>query len=214
MVSVERIKYPRTPHLPWSEGYSSDDQFTRLLRSFQDHEIVCTEKRDGECTSLYADGYIHARSVDAASHEWQSWVKGFWQERCYLLPEGWRICGENLYATHSIYYPSLTSYFEAFSIWDGNICLSWDETLEWFKELDIVSVPVLYRGKFDQGILQSLAATLDTAVCEGYVIRWTDMFGCDEFSKAVAKFVRAGHVQTDQHWSRNWKPNTLLRSDP
>lgn len=202
------LKYPRTPHLPWSKGVTSDDRTLETLSGFQGQEIVCTEKRDGECSSLYSDGYIHARSIESASRDWQSWLKRFWQERYYDIPHGWRVCGENLYAAHSIKY-TLESYFEAFSIWNGYLCLSWDETLEWLEMLDIKPVPVLYRGAFDEGFLRQLANSLDAETCEGYVIRSAESFTYESFSSHVAKFVRANHVQTDQHWTKSWKPNEL-----
>ena len=35
---------------------------------------------------------------------------------------------------------------------------------------------------------------------EGYVVRLADSFDVGDFSKSIAKYVRAGHVQTDEHW--------------
>ena len=29
------------------------------------------------------------------------------------------------------------------------------------------------------------------------------------FSTHVAKYVRKGHVQTDEHWSKNWKESKV-----
>ena len=44
-----------------------------------------------------------------------------------------------------------------FSVWNElNVCLSWDETEEWAQRLGLVTVPVLYRGIWDedgQGLL-------------------------------------------------------------
>lgn len=40
---------------------------------------------------------------------------------------------------------------------------------------------------------------------EGYVVRISDSFHYDDFSKSVAKCVRAGHVgSTDDHWMIQW----------
>lgn len=204
-----RIKYPRTCHLPWSLGISSDDKVIESLDRFYGKYIVCTEKRDGECTTSYHDGYLHARSIDGDNHPWQSWLKRFWQERCYDLPEGWRICGENLYAKHSISY-ELEVYFEGFSIWDdSNLCLSWKDTIEWFGLLGIKPVPILYEGIFDENLLKNIANKIDNAKCEGYVIRLANSFNYTQFTSSVAKFVRKNHVQTDQHWSKTWVKNSL-----
>lgn len=40
---------------------------------------------------------------------------------------------------------------------------------------------------------------------EGVVVRTRDSFDNNDFATHVAKFVRIGHVQTDEHWTRNWK---------
>ncbi len=37
-------------------------------------------------------------------------------------------------------------------------------------------------------------------VCEGYVIRTVGPFPVHEFSLNVRKYVRPGHVTTDEHW--------------
>lgn len=71
---------------------------------FIGREIVVTEKMDGENTTVYKDGYVHARSVDVTSKPWQSWLHSRVCIACKALPDGWRVCGENLYAKHSISY--------------------------------------------------------------------------------------------------------------
>ena len=85
---------------------------------------------DGENTSLYQNAY-HARSVESRGHPSRSRVKSFHAQIQGDIPSGWRICGENLYATHSIKYENLKSYFLGFSVWnEQNMCLSWEETTE------------------------------------------------------------------------------------
>ena len=42
---------------------------------------------------------------------------------------------------------------------------------------------------------------------EGFVVRDIESFPIDEFSKHVAKYVRANHVQTDKHWRETWTKN-------
>ena len=56
---MNRIKYPRTPHLPFSPGRSDDD--IGLGKVEFTGEVVVTEKLDGENTTLYHD-YLHART--------------------------------------------------------------------------------------------------------------------------------------------------------
>jgi hypothetical protein len=95
------VKYPRTLHLPWSPGATSDDRIHTNLSGFEGEEVVITEKMDGENTSLYRD-YYHARSLDSNSHPSQSWARQFHAQISWNIPEGWRVCAENLYARHSI----------------------------------------------------------------------------------------------------------------
>lgn len=121
---LERIKYPRTLHCPWSDGINSDDKIHKDMSLFFNKEIVVTEKMDGENTTCYFDGYTHARSIDSKYHESRNWLKNFWNERCWSLPKYYRICGENLYAQHSILYNNLESYFYGFSLWKDDICFS------------------------------------------------------------------------------------------
>ena len=62
---MESYKYPRTFHLPWSPGVASDDKVIESLDAFVGREVVVTEKMDGENSSLYSNGHIHARSMDS-----------------------------------------------------------------------------------------------------------------------------------------------------
>lgn len=40
---------------------------------------------------------------------------------------------------------------------------------------------------------------------EGIVSRNIEEYSVENFSKNVFKYVRKGHVKTDEHWTRNWK---------
>lgn len=194
------VKYPRTYHLPWSDGVGKSDRVLSSISIFEGKEVVVTEKMDGENTSLYND-YIHARSLDSAGNATRAWVKGFWATIRQDIPKGWRVCGENLYAKHSIKYENLNSYFLGFSIWDSNnYCLDWDTTQDWFNLLGIKAVPVLYRGIFNERSIKDLYNPQDYESKEGYVIRVSGRFHYREFNKSVAKYVRKDHVKTSKHW--------------
>lgn len=207
-----RYKYPKTMHLPWSPGLQNDDRLMPDVDCFLGKEVVITEKMDGENTTMYRD-YIHARSIDSQNHPSRNWVKGRHGRIKHLIPEGWRICGENLYATHSIHYEDLTDYFMLFSVWSrGNVCMSWNITEQYAKILDVPTVPVLYRGKWDEWV--KVHALTDAFVYqdgkEGYVVRVADSFCYTDFDKSVAKYVRKDHIQTDEHWmNKAIVPNAL-----
>lgn len=203
-----KIKYPRTPHFEWSEGKTSDDKVLSNLSSFEGEDIVITEKMDGENTTLMTD-CIFARSLDSVDHPSRHWVKGLWGNIKHLIPTGWRICGENLYAKHSLAYNNLPSYFMVFSIWDeNNICLSVDDTLEYCELLGLIHVPILYRGKFNIDIIKNFK--INTEKQEGFVMRKARSFPFSEFKTSVVKWVRAGHVTTEDHWMyQKITPNKL-----
>jgi hypothetical protein len=165
---------------------------------FEGQDVVVTEKLDGENTSMYSD-HIHARSMDSRHHPSRTWVKALHGSIAHQIPIKWRLCGENLYARHSIAYDELKSYFYLFSIWnEHNHCLSWKDTKEWAALLGLELPPVLYEGTWDEAIIRAI--TLDLSKQEGYVVRTIVGFAYQDFAKHVAKWVRKEHVQTDQHW--------------
>ncbi|GAA1945314.1 RNA ligase family protein [Kitasatospora viridis] len=196
-----RTHYPRTPHLPWSPGASADDLRTGDLSGLRGREVVVTEKLDGENTTLYRDG-LHARSLDSAHHPSRTWVKALQGRIGPTVPQGWRICGENLFARHSIAYRELAGYFYGFSVWDAqDRCLDWDLTVRWLGERGVPVPRVLWRGVLDDRAVRALRALrLDLDHQEGYVVRTADGFPRAEFGQRVAKWVRPGHVQTSTHW--------------
>lgn len=166
------------------------------------------------CT-VYPDGYIHARSLDGNKHPWQSWIKSYIQSWYKDIPQGWRVCGENLYPQHSIAYtfPNDGYFFQVFGIYnDKNECLSYDDTWIWCDILGLKMVDVFYYGKYDKdAIMQKFNKYQSNSKneVEGFVIRNVDSFHYDNFNENVGKYVRANHVQTDAHWSENWKPNKV-----
>lgn len=202
---TEYVKYPRTRHLPWSPGASQKGERTlQSLAALEGERVVVTAKMDGEQTTMYP-GYLHARSIHYRGHPSRHWVKRLHSEVGYLIPERWRVCGENLYARHSIVYRNLPSYFLLFSVWDAeNYALSWDETLEWAALLGLATVPALYDGPWDeQAVRDCLRAEWGGDECEGYVVRVARRFHFREFKSAVGKYVREGHVQTHGGWMRS-----------
>lgn len=192
------VKYPRTYHLPWSKGVTDDD---KVMQNPSDNfnNIVVTEKMDGENTTMYRD-YIHARSIDGRNHPSRDWVKNFHAQIAHDIPEGWRICGENLYATHQIKYDDLSTYFLGFSVWnEKNVCLDWNETLEWFDLLGITPVRDLYSGIFDKEIFHEIWKDY-SGESEGYIVRNFDSFHYKDFRYNVDKYVKANFVAGRRHW--------------
>ena len=205
-----RLKYPRTFHLPFSPGLQSDDKMVEDLSFLENKQVVATVKMDGENTSLYSDGYLHARSIDSKSNWTRDIAKKLHSEILHEIPSNWRLCCENVYAKHSIYYPPgyLKGYLYLLSVWDeNNKCLSWEDTLEFSGLWKLPTPEVLYEGIFDLKKLQEVAKNLDTELQEGFVVRLKDSFDYNDFSRSVVKYVRKGHVQTDEHWLKSAIPN-------
>lgn len=210
---IQYVKYPRTFHLPWSPGATSDDKrmSENVAYELLNREVVVTVKMDGENTNMYSD-HIHARSLDSKRSADRDWVKNLWSNIRHEIPEGWRLCGENLFAKHSLSYNSLTSYFQLFSMWnDRNVCLSWDDTKEWATLLGVETVPVLYQGLW-KGIDETLTF-LENAPQkalegehEGYVVRLASSFRLKDFQHCVGKYVRANHVA---HHARHWRRSAI-----
>lgn len=205
------VKYPRTYHMPWSNLLKND----RMLHNddmFKNKRVIVTLKMDGENTTFYND-YIHARSLESSSHNSRNWVKGLWSRISYLLDENMRVCGENLYAKHSIRYENLPSYFMVFSVWIDNICLSWDETIEYSKILGLDTVHVIYDGIYNKEKIESAFKKYETEN-EGYVVRLADEFKYMDFRRSVGKFVRPEFRQmvndSHGHWiSKKIEKNKL-----
>lgn len=211
---ADYVKYPRTPHLPWSnpgqgDCVSGDEHFVG-------RDVVVTAKMDGENTSCYRD-HVHTRSLGGLSHPTQSWMKKHWSEWGWMLDEGMRVCGENLYAVHTLRYAELESYFLAFSVWVGDECLSWSESLEYFGILGLSHVPVIYEGPYDRAAISDAYASWKDGSCEGYVVRLASSFRYGSFRKSVGKFVEAEFKQAadaarGRDWSRQQERN-LLHND-
>lgn len=203
---MTHYKYPRTPHLPWSEGKGSREDLVLLDTShFEGKQVVVTVKMDGENTSIYKD-HIHARSLDYKSHPSRdalvAWAKNTVQPALWLRDwQDIRVCLENCYAKHSIHYTHLENHFLVHSLWWNILCYSWETTCDFCDKHLLTTVPVLYKGIYNEPLIKELySQSYNGDEMEGYVIRITDPFFYNDFGRNVAKFVRSNHVQTNEHW--------------
>ena len=94
-------KYPRTPHLPWSEGFTEDDKRLADVAHFKGKTVGFFEKLDGE-NCVFSREACHARSLDGPVKPWQSYRTSQWAQMAVDIPMGMEICMEDLYAVHSI----------------------------------------------------------------------------------------------------------------
>ena len=209
-----KVKYPRTLHLPNSLGVTSDDKIIQDLTPFLQRMLVISEKMDGENTSMTSNAFW-ARSLDSKNHPSRNYVKQLWGNIKHKIPEGFRICGENLYAKHSIWYQELPSYFLVHSIWIENDCLSWEDTKYICADLELVTVPIIGYGIYSNELellksVEFFIGQLNLELSEGLVIRYDESFSYDKFSTSVVKWVREKHIASNEHWMHSKiKANTL-----
>lgn len=197
-------KYFKTYHLPQTMAATHDD---KILTNSQVQEwfipmedAYASIKFDGENTTI-GRGFSHARSLDSRDHWSRHHIKRLAATLYRDIEPGWRICGENLLATHSIHYSNLESFFAVFSVWDEtNTRLSLDEMKDYCDCLDLWMAPVLARGPFKDIDFKNHFG-LDFDKDEGYVTSNAGRFHYSEAQKNIAKVVRPNHVQTDEHWT-------------
>jgi hypothetical protein len=216
-------KYPRISHLPWSPGGTSDDRRLPDVSSLLKVKVTITEKLDGSNVCLERDG-VYARSHNQApDHPSFDLLKAFHASVRSRIPDGLQIFGEWLYAKLSIHYQGLPSYLMVFGVrnLDSLFWLSWEDVELWAEELGVPTVPVLYSQKMSFRTVEQLKAYTEYAatsnsggggpVLEGLVVRQTLEFPDEDFSRAVAKWVRKNHVQADDHWRTQPIVRNLLR---
>jgi len=206
-------KFPRIGHLENSKSISSDDIYTNA--NFIGKRIVITEKLDGENTVM-GRGYCHARSMDSGRAPWRDYILRIHSFVSNNIPPSMRICGENLYAEHSIQYKGFLPFY-VFQITDEDKVLSWEDTCIYAEILGLTMVPLIYIGEYQPVLFQqdifkfrSLRESQEQET-EGYVIRNADEFDEVDFDKNIAKWVRPNHIKTDEHWTKTWKPNQNIR---
>lgn len=210
-------KYPRTYHLPWSPGATSDDKISNSTNNLIGIDIVITEKLDGSNTSMINTGVFGRSHAVFTKNEWDREVRQLHDLKVRgQLEDNVFLFGENMEGIHSIEYSNLKSYFYLFGVRDNNIWIPWDSVEEYSYLLEIPTVPVLFKGKVnDEKELKSIVDNLVNRKSElggereGIVVRNAGLFHNDDFAENVMKWVRKGHVTTDQHWTRNWRRATL-----
>ncbi len=216
---MESRKYSRTYHFPFSPGTTSGDRITKDWTGILQHELVMTEKLDGENTCLKTSG-VYARSHAAPTiSPWSVKMRELWEYHKRWLGD-LEIFGENLYAIHSIEYEKLDSYFYIFAIRLHDEWLSWEEVEFYAGVLELPTVPVIRQTVFsEKEIVENIETEMQNGSrlggeCEGFVFRNSGSFHVDDFSKNVLKYVRKNHVKTDEHWTRNWKRAKLWFEKP
>lgn len=224
------LKYPSTKHWPWSQTVHRDDSYHQSPEFFVGKEVVITEKLDGGNTCLY-DGEVYARSVQAPSHDgWMAMVRKHhaWKSITNIGCSNHIILyGEDLFGIHSIEYNPIKEdeTFRLFAVRTldkskkkYDIFRRWDDVMMQSRVRNLPLIPVVFRGFFS--CVEHITEFFENEIkngsqlggeCEGFVMRVTNEFEAEDFALNVCKYVRANHVQTDQHWRKNWKQCQLKK---
>ena len=213
-------KYPKTPHWPWSPAVERDDGVHPDPARFVGSTVVVTEKLDGGNTLLHS-GRVYGRSIAAPSEgKWMAMVKKH---------HAWKVSdpdvflyGEDIYGVHSIAYDPVPEdeTFYAFALRNGEGAFaSFAELEAYANQQKMPIVPVLFKGCFQS--IDQLREFVERAhgepsvlggEREGVVMRLARGYHTQEFASNVCKSVRQGHVNTDEHWNRNWRPCRISRA--
>ena len=217
-----RLKYPRTSYWPHSPTIGRGDAVHPDPERFVGRPVVVTEKLDGSNVLIHR-GKVYGRSVAAeAANKWLAMVKKHhaWK----ITDPDVHLYGEDIYGVHSIEYAPVreTETFHAFALRDSRGGFESFAALERFAtERSIPVVPVIFRGSFAsvgemREFIQREHAKQSAlgGEREGVVVRIAEGFASADFARNVCKSVRPDHVQTDRHWTRNWRPCALRRDGP
>ncbi|KAJ3051667.1 hypothetical protein HK097_007296 [Rhizophlyctis rosea] len=213
--------FPSIPHLPFSPQVHSDDTVlsSTTKSPFVGVEVIITEKLDGG-NCCWHNGTVYARTHShPASHDSFGPIKALFARMQDLLPKDLYLFGENMTGIHSIEYSNLHSPFYLFAVHDPTFkppkWWSWDDVNTLANQLSLPTVPIFYRGTFktmsqiESWMTKRMASVEGSTFggqVEGFVIRpaadFSDNGGQLEW---IAKYVRKGHVQTDEGWKRTWR---------
>ena len=212
------MKYPSTPYHPKSPSQGTLlDRIHKDPKRFTGIPITITEKLDGSNTMIH-QGQVYGRSIAAPTHnKWAGMVKKHhaWK----VIEKDIYLYGENLFGIHSIEYKPMTEEetFRVFAIRKGYKFLGAMDTAAWCRIKDIPTVPIVFEGvlynqwEIDKIMSNPTGESQIGGQREGFVLRTTKHFHAKDFSDHVCKSVRPNHVQTKEHWTRNWKPCKLKK---
>jgi len=202
-------KYPRSFHLPWSPGGTSDDKRLRDVSALVGVPIVITEKLDGSNLTYTSKSVFSRSHAGPPAHPSFDLAKATHGRIRHQISEGISIFCEYCYAVHSIEYEELPSTSFVFGVRDDarDVWWDWDMVAAQAAELGLPTVPVLFRGVLETAKeLEALTVALASKRSafgrdrEGVVARVAGEFPGASFGRSLGKWVRKDHVQTDDHW--------------
>ncbi len=155
-------KYPRSFHLPWSPGGTSDDRRLADVSALVGAEVVITEKCDGS-NLTYTRRHVFSRShAGPPGHPSFDLAKATHARIAHLLSEGLSLFCEYCYAVHSIEYQALPDYSLVFGARDDETGTwwEWDMVAAQARDVGLPTVPVLFHGTVGRPTSRAWAATM------------------------------------------------------
>ena len=209
-VQISVDKFHRIYHLPNSPGLTRDDKKIQdLTMLVAMGPVMFMEKLDGSNICIGKD-YLHARSHNGPpTHPSFDYLKQIAPGIQSQIPTGWSLYFEYCYAVHALVYPEMKNCLHLIGIKDeiSNTYMDW-KTVSWVAAaLELTTVPVLLVDgtpniKSIQDTATKLAGlrSLYGPQKEGIVVRTTEAYKTGVSDRVIAKYVRAGHVLTNEHW--------------
>ena len=197
--------------MPESPGGTRDDRRLSSVDHFAGRRVIITEKLDGSNLCMTRDA-VYARSHAAApGHPSFDAAKALHARVRDGISPGLSIFGEWCWAVHSIRYEGIPNPpFFVFGVRDDTTALWWAWNLVRDFIPGILGLPVVpqvgpsfIESGLDPEWYVPLAKCPSTfgGEREGLVFRVANAFYVRDFDRSVAKYVRANHVQTDEHWT-------------
>lgn len=204
------MRYPKTPHC---------DPNIIIPKGW-----IVTIKIDGENSSIYYDGTFHIRSINSKSPSKDGRAKA-WASMIapILCAEGYhRLVFENCYDQHSIHYVKPFNPLHAFyqtilitkMVGDEETVIPYEESSTFCQNYGIATTPIVCIADGERTV-SDYAQLINTKYQEGLVFRNPASFPLENLHQSIVKWVRRGHVQTDQHWryDTSLQPNEVQYKD-
>ncbi|MBF2067144.1 MAG: RNA ligase family protein [Calothrix sp. C42_A2020_038] len=160
---MEKVyKYPRTHHIQGSRLQPGDEDLDSIpFDDIKDRYLVVEEKVDGAnaAISFASTGEIKLQSrghyLTGGAREkhfnlFKQWANTHASAFYSVLGSRYILFGEWLYAKHTIFYDALPHYFLEYDVFDSEnqVFLSTATRQQLLASLPLVSVPILFTGKF------------------------------------------------------------------
>jgi hypothetical protein len=202
-------KFPRIRHLPYSPGVGRDDLVGIPSALLGGTSCLISEKLDGSNVALTRDDVFARTHAHAPKHPSYDALKAIHAGIRHLIPEDHTVFCEWCWAVHSIQYDRLPNppLFMLAVRREPRTWLSLQDREKIQEKLGIPRAPILWIGQFtdDEDLRMMVewcmkAPPIYGPIREGVVVSCGAEFDDEEWNSRIAKWVRAGHVQTDEHW--------------